>query len=73
MASHRSNKDSEKLKISAMLCSIELRIQDITGWRLESHASYSTSLTSGGMVEPFIKLNVNLPSRIIVTTLNKGR
>jgi hypothetical protein len=71
MASHRSNKDSEKLKIAAMLCtSTELRIQDITGWCLESHASYSTSLTSRGMVEPFIKLNVNLPPRMIVTTLN---
>jgi len=47
---------------------MELRIHDIISWTLDSHALYSESLTSGEMVEPFIKPNLDIPPRAMVLT-----
>jgi hypothetical protein len=49
---------------------MELRIHDIISWSLNNHALYSGSFTLGKMVEPFIKPNLDLPPRAMVTALD---
>ena len=73
IASHRSNDDYEKLKISARFLSMEFRIRDTTSWSMDNHASYSGSFTSGKIVEPFINPNLDFPLRAIVTALDQGK